>query len=141
MLPAPKADGTVEQVELYQITAGDNKDIDRQILANILCALPDSKRYILYFVVAKELFRTFTVKKISRKAVSKGQARLDLVEARVIANVDGVGALHSYISSGSSSRDVVIEDGEEDVISGDEEGGGSGSQTAQTATTVLQMDE
>jgi hypothetical protein len=122
MLPARNKDGSVEQVELYQITVNNEKDIDRQTLANILCALPDAKRYILYFVVPKEQFRTFTVKNISRGSVSKPehQARLDRVQARVIANVLGMNALHSYISgSTSTSRDSSSWGIEaEDVISG-----------------------
>ena len=67
ILPAPKeADDTLEQVELYQVTVSNEKKIERQTLANILCALPDAKRYTLYFVVPKEHFRTFTVETISR---------------------------------------------------------------------------
>jgi hypothetical protein len=136
MLPAPKADGTVElleQVELYQITAGDDKGIDRNILANILCALPDAKQYTLFFVVPKELFGSFKVKSISRGNVSmQGQARLDRVKAHVIANVNGVDALHSYVSSSSSGRDVIIDS--------DEGEDGSGSDSADSVTTELHTD-
>lgn len=148
MLPAPQASGTVERVELFQITVSKTKDIDREILANILCALPDAEKYILYFVVPKEQFKTFTVKSISRGSVSNGQARLDTLEARVIANVKGVDALHSYTSSSSSSsggdavtgaegEDVISGDEGEDVISGDEGEDATMSDSIDSATTVV----
>ena len=143
ILPAPKADGTLEQVELYQVTVSNEKKIERHTLANILCALPDAKRYTLYFVVPKEHFRTFTVDTISRGAVSKGQERLDRVETRVIANVQDVDVLHSYMnsrgssaSSSSNNNNAINEDDGECVIDRDEGEDASGSDNAESYKTV-----
>ena len=75
-------------------------------------------------MVPKEQFQTFTVKKITRGDVSKGQTRLDRVEARVIANAEGVDVLFTY----SAANTVIIGDeGEDD----------SGSDNDDGATTVV----
>ena len=128
MLPAPNADhGPVEQVELYQVTVSNVKKIDRRILANTLCALPNAQTYVLYFVVPKEQFSTFTVSSITRGDVGEGQAKLNCVKTRVIANAEGVDVFYSYTSrSRSAARRSRINN----VTGGDEGKDVSGSDSA-----------